>query len=89
MRSLIVLALSLVTTATLTGCGSDACEDAAAKLEDCGEDAPEPKSSVECTGESECIAQCFVDHGTCEDLQKTLIEANPAYRDCHLGCASE
>jgi hypothetical protein len=85
----LVLVLSLLATSTLTGCGSDACEDAAAKLEDCGEDAPEPKSSVECTGESECVAQCFLDYATCEDLQKTIMEATPEYRDCHLGCASE
>jgi hypothetical protein len=88
MRTLIVLALSILATA-LAGCGSDACEDAAAKLEECGVDAPEPKSSVECTGQDECIAQCFVDHGTCDDLDKTVIEANPEYRDCHLGCATE
>ena len=85
MRLLVLLVLSMASLQTV-GCGSDACEEAAAKLEECGEDAPEPKSSVECTGESECVAQCFVDHGTCDDLNKSIVEAPPEYRDCHLGC---
>ena len=86
MRSLVALVFSMTSLLAVSGCGSDACEEAADKLEECGENAPEPKSSVECTGESECIAQCFVDHGTCDDLDKSIVEASPAYRDCHLGC---
>ncbi|MEJ7732455.1 MAG: hypothetical protein WKG00_25025 [Polyangiaceae bacterium] len=85
MSAVVVMAVM-----AMAGCGSDACEDAAAKLEDeCGVDVGEPKEGLECAGQDECEAECWLDHGKCEDLDKTLMESNPAFRDCMLGCLAE
>jgi hypothetical protein len=89
-RSMLMSAMVMGMMMATAGCGSDACEDAAAKLEDeCGEDVGEAKEGLECAGQDECEAQCFLDHGRCEDLDKTLMEADPAFRDCMLGCVGE
>jgi hypothetical protein len=73
----------------IAGCGSDACEEAAAKLETCGVDVGEPKDSSSCTGESECVAECVIDFATCDDLSTTLAEASPDFRDCFIDCVGD
>ena len=89
-RSMLVSAVAMTAMMATAGCGSDACEDAAADLEEeCGLDVGEAKEGVECAGQDECEAECWLDHGKCEDLDKTLLESNPAFRDCMLSCVAE
>lgn len=84
-----IMLASVLATLGSVGCGSDACEDAAAKLESCGAEVGEPKTGTDCDGESECVAECFLDYGKCEDLDGTLAEADPDWLDCHLGCVGD
>jgi hypothetical protein len=81
-----VIAISFLSL--FAGCG-DPCDEAGEKLEGCESASREPVTELECTGQDECLAQCFIDHGSCEDLDKPVEETSPAYRDCQLGCLSK
>jgi len=59
---------ALLAAAALTGC-SDACEEAAAKTEEClgGDGESYQGSQPECSGEIECSSECTVE-ANCKDI---------------------
>jgi hypothetical protein len=67
--------------ALVPGCGSNACDDADARYEECGLGSNE--STGECTGEAECWASCVAD-ADCDTLTGRKISDD--YIDCIADC---
>jgi len=67
---------------TAPGCGSNACEDADARYEECG--LGENESPSECSGEAECWASCVAD----ADCDTLLGNGPPSadYQECISDC---
>jgi len=75
------------------GCGGDACDDAADKLEECAEDDPNVTvtrdDDAECTAQAECFANC-VDEASCDLINSSAEDAiagtDNAYNTCTAAC---
>jgi len=74
---------ALVLTLALPGCTSNACEDAAQTLADCGSEDTTIDYQSECGGQSECDANCILSQ---DDPCKFPFVGNHTYEKCHEDC---
>jgi len=85
LRVLTAVCLCLLLAAPFAGCGSNACDDACDKIEECGGTCTGDVNGGECTGQAECVAGCIAD-ASCQELTDILNPQNP-YLQCVGKCA--
>jgi hypothetical protein len=85
MKTAWIASALIIFGAFVVGCGGDACDDAADKLEECGFSGGDGgDADAECTEQAECVSNCIVD-AECDDI--TSPTADSAYTKCLAGCA--
>ena len=85
-KTLLLASAFAALASMITGCGGDACDDAADKLEECGFTGGDSgDEDAECTGVSECAAEC-VNDASCEDITST--DPTSSYFTCIADCTS-
>lgn len=73
------------------GCGGDACDDAADKLEECAEQDPNVtvtrNDDAECNAQAECAADC-VENNSCEVINSSAADALAGNDNAYLTCVA-
>lgn len=91
-NTLTLVAVALVSTLALVGCGKSKCEEAADIIKDCtgqgGDSSSSSDSDAKCEGAAEKAAQCIIDNesGACDALKGNITsDGAKNYLKCATG----
>jgi len=83
----LALAICIGSFSALAGCGGNACDDAADKVESCGaKNAGDlVDKDAECSGRTECVAGCVAD-ADCDSITGTDPISSASFAKCTADC---